>query len=528
MTVRPLAALLCLLAALPLPALEVREVRWGVGGRLVGAGFTPLAVLVEQPGPLPFDGVVTLSDGGSLARSGVPWMQPCYLAAGGSRWLLFAPWVAAGHSFRLEWPSGGIDLPQASAGPSATILLCAEDGPGLGAHRLPDVLFPATASLCDSLARLVIDRSPRWTPAQRQACATWVRGGGELHLAADAAGHLPALTGELATLTQDAGLGRLVRHPDRTAAGLLAILTPPPPPREGPMPAGYEAQRAVTEVQRRFGALAQARPRWGLVILILLAFLAVIGPGAWWVARRRPWWAAQGLVLATTVLATLALAWVGRRGQGEAAITRLAVVARDLGAGTWDATWLASTFVTGAEHLRLRPPVPGRALLACPAWEPVDGHVLDTGDGVFATDLPLFSTRHWAARGACPAPLSAPAVVFGPAGRDLRLAQVHLGPDWPAAQAAWLLAGDRVHPLSAAGGGLWRTGDGLAGRVAIGDLPDDLGEVVRPLALQAAPAPGHTVLLIAAPLPEALRVAGAPGAQTGLLLYRRDIPREAP
>ncbi|MCK6487314.1 MAG: hypothetical protein L6R48_03060 [Planctomycetes bacterium] len=538
--------LLLLSLSAGLHALEVREVRWGFDGAVVPGRFNPLAVLVANPRPFPFEGTVELSQGGGPARSGAPWVQPAYLAPGGSRWLQFAPWVAqGGRSWRLGWDGGSLELEDPREGPPGTVLL--DDGHGAlgaGSAAFPDELFPVTVALTDPLARLVVDHAPRWSPEQRQACAAWVRRGGELHLAQGPDGRAPRLAAELAELAARPGAGRVVQH-QGPAGKVRAVLL-------GEREAAKEDQRHSTDpvelIQRALGGVVQARPAWGWIFLVLAGFLLLAGPGTWWLGKRRPWWLVQGALLALVALTTVAIGWIGRRGFGESEITRLAVAAVDLGDGSWDATWFGSTFVTGTRTLHLRPPVDGRALLACPGWESVEGAVLDAEGGRLDTAVPLFSVRHWCARGRTAAALPAPVVATEGLNAGLLGARITLPSPWPAATAVQVVHGGRVFACTQAPEGGWRLepGGGTAleefaqrnrhdsftpepehAERALAAAAEALATQLVPPAL--APRPGRLAVLVTIDLPTALHLAaGVPGRQEGRLVLRHDLPLESP
>ena len=81
---------LWLLAAAPVSALEVQQVKWGFDGQVVPARFNLLSVLVANPSAAPFDGTVNLYKGRGLEeRVGAVYRSPCYLSPLTTRWLQF-------------------------------------------------------------------------------------------------------------------------------------------------------------------------------------------------------------------------------------------------------------------------------------------------------------------------------------------------------------------------------------------------------------------------------------------------------
>ena len=50
---------------------EIKEVHWGLDGKVVPEHFNPLALLVYNPGPAPFDGALELAEG-TIIQQGAP------------------------------------------------------------------------------------------------------------------------------------------------------------------------------------------------------------------------------------------------------------------------------------------------------------------------------------------------------------------------------------------------------------------------------------------------------------------------
>ena len=122
---RLMPLIMLLLTLTSVRSAEIQEVHWGFDGKVVPEHFNPLALLVYNPGPAPFEGALELTEG-TLVHQGAPWRVACYLAPGTSRWVEFQPWISNNtDSFQLRWlPTGNTsDIDQPSFGAPATVVL---------------------------------------------------------------------------------------------------------------------------------------------------------------------------------------------------------------------------------------------------------------------------------------------------------------------------------------------------------------------------------------------------------------------
>lgn len=525
-----LAILLLSLASLA--AVEVRDVVWGFNGTVVPGTFAPCELLLANPGDKPVSGQVRLRDAGALG--GVPWAAEIWLPPGGEQRLRLTPYIRSDDSerrFTLSWANGrGIaDLPAPGlAAPGAVLLV--DDGGVPRRARLPQLpagRFPGDAALLDALDCVVADELPRsWEPAQADALATWVQGGGTLALLSG------VRLADLAPGLQPGGngRGRVLQLPlAREACGLEQLAA-----------AGWQAPRLVDEgryddldaaVAQRLAELVRPDHPWGLIRAVLILFALLIGV-AWWLGRRGlDWrWLHLGLIAVIT-LASIALALLGRRGYGESAVWTSLALLRPCGTQA-AAEVRSSVFVTSGGKRAIRHGG-GMNLYACPGEEsPVNGLV---GGGSLVTEIPLYSSRHLLWRGTVAAAPPTVEVVENVKGRPtcLRIR----GAEGAAIAAVW--HGGELRRLTDLGN-IWRESATVETPQQLRDSPRrsqvvDLGEAGHALFPQLAlraldlriQRPERPCLLLLVPIPAGLApVEGLGEPHRGLALWRIDLPEQ--
>ena len=521
---KALVALLVLCCSLP--ALEVREVRWGFAGTVVGDRFNPLAILVEQPGPSPFDGMVELS-AGTFSRDGAPWVLPVYVAPGTTRWLRFTPWVQRHEkAFTLSWRGGSSELSQPRVAGLQTVA-AGESGmrPASGVSVLPDELFPAHPAAWDGLGILLLDHDPAWTAGQREACAMWVRGGGELWLLRGRDGRVARPTG-LDDLLANAGAGQL--RPTNADLGEARGLLPPPPEVKEPS----HGDDAVQTMLRGFGSVVQANHNWVAISLVLVAFVLAVALGPWWLGRRRAAWPlVYGTVLGLVVVTTVALALIGRRGYGEATVTRSLAIARHGGTDRYVVTTIGSSFVTTSGDLTVAHGTGSDLYASGTLNERVDGAISMGPKAVFVSEVPLFTSRHWLHATMRRGP-TMPAVSGGSEALRVTL------PTGLTVSAGWLAKGALVADLEREGAGLrlplqprWQTrsellqGGSNYSRMELSAMWDACPHQAMAWCLPADATAERMILFLSAEAPAAWAVPGL-GRQEGRVLYRFDLEAE--
>ena len=526
-------------ALVALPAFEVREVRWGFDGTVVLERFNPVAVLVAEPGPLPFEGMAELR-AGNFSSSGAPYVQPVYLAGGTTRWLRFTPWIGRyPDNFTLKWPDGSHDLGQPRAGRLATVAV----GDGLPAPQgavavLPAELFPASVVAWEGLGALALDHDPAWTADQRAACAAWVRGGGVLHLFTGRDGRPAHLGAGLADLAGDAGAGNVQRV--TAALGASRTLLKADPPTEAPE---SHSGANISAIQQSFGSVVQGKHNWPVISSMLGIYVLVLALVPWWLGRRRrSWQMVYGVILGLIAVTTVGLAWIGRRGYGESAVTRTVSVAHHVGGDRYAVTTFGSSFVVTSGRLTVAHGA-GGDLYACPVeHEQVEGAILAGPEARLSASVPLFTTQHWAHAATRSGPAT-PTLSEEPEGWKITL------PSGLVVERGWLALPTGVVEMHTYGAGFigaarttptpyknldhsspaWSSEDVASVWRAVGPLALawSLGPAYGAGELVHAPAPGCSAIFLLATQPPAWQAPGL-GAQEGRVLYRYDLPRSAP
>jgi len=526
----PLRAIVLLLLALGLAAVEVRGVVWGFAGTVVPGTFAPCEVHLVNPLDQPVSGRLQLRD--AAAIGGVPWVAEVWLPPGGEQRLRFAPFIRAEDGepdFELSWGPGRLigKLPKpALAGPSNVVLVDGSEMPRRARlPLLPADRFPGDAALLDGLGCLVAAETPgSWEPSQAAALAAWVRSGGTLALlrGADLRTLAPGLQpgANAGGRVLSTGLAQEVCGVDELAAAGWSM------PTLGERTYGEDLDAAAA---RRLAELVRPEHPWGLIRTVLVLFALAIG-AAWWFGRRGLDWRLLHLgLLGSIALASVLLMWLGRRGYGEASVWTSLAILRPCG-GQVAAEVRASVFVTEGSNRRIRH---GGAmnLYACPGEElPVGGAA---GGGALVTEIPLFSSRHLLWRGTLGMPSPRVEVVARKAGLPERLRLHEAG----AVSIAALWQGGALTYLGPAGDD-WRV-DGKretpeelrrgAGYAPVTSL-EGAGKALFPLLVLRAldlrvQRPDRPCLFILTAAPPALAPReGLAEPHRGLALWKLDLP----
>jgi len=389
----------------PLRALEIQQTIWGFDGHVVPDCFNPLSVLVSNPGNGAFDGALILSPEGIGVRS-AEFVQPIFLAPHTSRWVQF--YVLTGNGTEgeeLRWGRGDRErwpLDPVKGAPPACVWLRDTDSPFAVAGSLksfPDQLFPTTASAAEGLDAVVLDHVPRWEPARREAFLVWVKLGGIVHLLPGADGKLPVFGAGLEALDTreniaSVGLGRVVHHtivPQEMSEGFLADH-------------GYHPRTIVNTqnpvlfdfdgpIFRKLGSLTKPKVSWSLVNLLVLAYVAAIGPVHNYYRRRLDYRVSILVFLGCVTVFSMALGITGRRGYGESQTVHSLAVAHALGGGQADVTQWISAFATKGDRYTLTHRAPVNLYATDRSAEAGSGLIFNGKDGRIQLDIPLYSAR---------------------------------------------------------------------------------------------------------------------------------------
>jgi hypothetical protein len=396
------------LFAVPVQALQVEQTLWGFDGHVVPDRFNPLSVLVSNPGNLAFDGTLTLSpEVGGTGAHGASYVQPIFLAPHTSRWVQFYVQTGGGGGrYGLSWGRGAHDSydleEHASNGPPARVWLRDLENPftaGGSLKSFPDQLFPTSAPAAEGLDAVVLDHVPNWESARREAFLDWVKLGGTVHLLPGADGSLPVFGEDLRELdTKDAvariGAGRIVHHavaPREMSAKYLAEHGYPARIVENTKnPSIYDLEGTLF---RDLSSLTRPKVNWVFIDLLMVAYVAVIGPIHNYYRRRLDYRISILVFLGCVALFGVALGISGRRGYGESQTVHSLAIARSLGGGRADVTQWVTAFATSGDRYVLTHRAPAN-LYAPDRWAEVDSGLFFNGkDGRVLLDIPLYSAR---------------------------------------------------------------------------------------------------------------------------------------
>lgn len=403
-----------LLLAATSAALEVRQTLWGFDGRVVPGRMTPVSLLVANPGRAPFDGELVFRQLGGLGgHSGAPFVQPAYLAPQSERWVQFHVFSdQSNFGYALSWgrgPKERVEIDAPPTGAPARVLLSDPENPFAvgGSFKLfPDALFPTTVAATDGLDAVVLDYTPRWEPARREAFLDWVKRGGLVLLLPGKNGEFPVFAEPLDALnlpgdSARVGAGTVLRTTaTRREAGEQLFAErgfPAPELKQGQNPVIYAALEQT--LFERLARLTRPNIRWWLINTLTVAYLLLIGPVHYRWGRRLDYRLSILAFLGTVGLFGWIFSAVGRRGYGESQTVHSLTLARPLGAGRHDVTQWISAFATRGDLYTLTHEAPAN-LYAAVSLEAINGRIFNGKDGRFLADIPLYSSRQFVHRAA--------------------------------------------------------------------------------------------------------------------------------
>lgn len=393
------------LTALPASALDVQQTKWGFDGEVVPGRFNVFSVLVINMDSAPFDGKIAFNKNrGMEARVGAVNELPCYLSPHSARWLQFYVFVENQYDhWRLSWgksPKESQDFDPPKWSDPAQVILVDSDAPLSvgGAFKLfPDELFPSTVAATGGLDSLLLDHAPRWEPAKRKAFLGWLQMGGKVHLLLNAEGHYPVFRDELSLLNSPepqlpVGAGMVVRH--ACTIRELRAADVPPPARLGFNAATAAPEQTTDSLLLLLSRMSQRQYNWSGIYLLSLLYLALVGPGIFYYARK---WTDYrwriALLLATVAAFSVIFNWVGRRGQGEASVIHSLSYARAIGGEDYDVMQWGNVFAVHGAYYSITHDAPHNLYATGRDYEPVNGVIFNGKEGRFVADIPMFSRR---------------------------------------------------------------------------------------------------------------------------------------
>jgi hypothetical protein len=399
-----------------LAALEVKNPRWGFGGKAVLHTFNVFGFEVRNTGSTTFEGKLTLeSEGGR--NFAAAYERELSLSPGSSKWVQFVPYVESSRpDFTVSWGEGRDDrvkferLQELGFGPPAIVILA--DPETLRSTRMgvfTESQFPVTVAATDGLFAVVLDHSPRFLAAQAEAFMDWVRSGGVVHLVPGSTGALPTFSDALLALnvTGDkarVGAGLVMKH----AIPVSEIQEKDLEKAKAPMPFEkkgneYESNRDEDTndyaMFRTLSGVTKPKIAWWLIYILTGVYVLVIGP-VFYVLRKRDYRLLLAGFLGTVALFAWIFTAVGRRGYGESQICHSLAIVRSLGSGRFDVTHWSHAFATSGGLYRLQYPGTSQVYGAPRGQsDTVRGTIQAGAEAYFDADIPLFSFRNFVHRG---------------------------------------------------------------------------------------------------------------------------------
>lgn len=449
-------------------ALEVQQIFWGFDGQVVPGRFNLLSVLVANSSTEPFDGTMNCyKTRGMGEQLGAIFETPCYLAPLTTRWLQFYVYIDNEYDqWRLDWGQSAdddYDIEAPKEGRPAQVFLADPETVLEGTisfKQFPEELFPPTVAATSGLDSLLLDHSPHWELAKRQAFLDWLRAGGKVYLLLGADGHYPVFSDELNVLNTSAdrtrvGAGLVIRR-GKTAYDIrnrdIGEEIAPIPDSNGSGMPNQPFDPFFTFLAR----FSQRHYDWGWIYLLALAYVAALGPGNLLAAKRLADYRTRIVVLLATVAGFAVLFnIVGRRGQGESSVVHSLSYARAIDGDMYDVTQWINVFATHGADYTITHAAPHNLYATGQDYEPVNGRIANGKDGAFVVDIPMFSRRAFLHEGKMKGASVPLKIVKWDGEKSIQQLVVSVGPDF-AKQVleGWMVQGDRVYPMKTANDGL--------------------------------------------------------------------------
>jgi len=245
----------------------------------------------------------------------------------------------------------------------------------------------------------VLDHVPNWEAARREAFLDWVKLGGTVHLLPGADGGLPVFGENLRDLdTKEEvtrlGAGRIVHHAiasrEMSAKYLAGHGYPARIIEDTRNPSIYDLEGTLF---RDLSSLTRPKVSWIFIDLLMIAYVAVIGPVHNYYRRRLEYRVSILAFLGCVVVFGVALGITGRRGYGESQTVHSLAIARSLGGGQADVTQWITAFATSGDRYVLTHRAAAN-LYAPDRWaEAGSGLFFNGKEGHMLLDIPLYSAR---------------------------------------------------------------------------------------------------------------------------------------
>lgn len=392
--------ILILILGLSLFAIEVEEWKWGFNGRAVEQNINPLSVMISNPMPIPFDGVITLRKKNHMeAPLGAPLVKKVFLGAYATRWVQFYPYVKDSYEeWALVWgpkQNQRKNIKVNVQGGKAIVYLTSSRNGRVKLPLLPENLFPPSVAATSGLIGIVIDKVPEFTPLQRQAFSDWLYSGGKVHIIEGPNGSFPSFGSDYSFLQitgkkENVGAGQVIKHSGSKFlnAGVLG----------SPKKLEVEKDRIYLNDSddsffRKLRSQLKTNHNWGFIFLISIVYGLLVTVANFIIGRKaKKTWIPLSFFAGTVIFFSLLLAWCGKRGYGEKSQIISLTYAKELDKNHFSLSQWMDIFVTDGDYYKISHKNNCNIYSDCQSMHPINGQIVNGSGGFFLVDIPLFSS----------------------------------------------------------------------------------------------------------------------------------------
>ena len=400
----------------------VPETTWGFDGKAVNETFTPLHVLVQNPGPKAASGLLKVRRITSLETAPEPpVLAPFDIPPFEERWIQVPVFIPDDYvPFELSWGAGAnqkVEVPQARLGDPAIVLLTnPADRPRSSGllRRFRASLFPPTVTLTDGLGVVFLDSPPNFPGARMQAFFDWLNCGGTVVLLHDEQDQFPKFPTPLTVLNDPreefaVGAGR-VRRLARQAGAVTEAEMRLAGSTRSLKQADRESEVAFADPNRTYNgrfpwrrdrvvlekleSVARFHRRWWLIYPLAIMYLLALFPGTFAIARSGNGVRRFYIVyLALAVLFSTAFKTLGAVGGGQASRIRSATIAHQFAPGLFNCDqWNCLAAVNGGTY-SVSHEASGRLYASSEEFEISHGLITSGPEAKYEIEIPVASTR---------------------------------------------------------------------------------------------------------------------------------------
>ena len=458
--VKRLFIVLFLGLSLNLFGLALEEWKWGFDGSAVGHHINPLSIMISNPMPVSFDGVVKLQKTDFMGKHlGAPLVKKVFIGPYGTKWIQFYPYIRNNdEEWIVSWGRGAkqrVPIKVSSIKGRAMVYLTS-DAPLLAKQRVrlslfPENLFPPSVAATDGLSAVVIDKVPEFTPLQRQAFRDWLFGGGKVHILASD-GKFPNFGQDYAYLNisgkrADVGAGEVIRHSGN------GVITPKVLGKVRKIKAADNniyMQDSEDSYFRKLRSQLKTNHNWILIFLLSILYGLLVTVVNFIIGRRsRKAWKPILFFLSMVIIFSFLLAWCGRRGYGEKTHILALSYAKELEPGRFDVAQWLDIFVTSGDYYKISHKERNNIYSDCQTRNALNAEIYNGPSGLFLVDIPLFSSMQLYHRMDVTVKKIFSVDVSYRRSVDLTRISVKLSPDFPRPVLKVVAVADnRVYPLT--------------------------------------------------------------------------------